>query len=389
MARRSTTTWRGPAVWSRWRSFRVVWACTGHSSPPPRRFSRPGSGTAVVISGLAAAAVAGSGRRAADQQSGATASPPTGPTPRRGPVRRPARGHTPRPRHRQPAGSKLEALRRRRRRPSARRRARPEREGGPMTPPPRRRQPQLHSFRLYGRVDGRAVGRHRRPDLQAPGPGGHDRFWPCSKDWATSPTGSPSTSRCIRSQTATRAEEAGCRSRDGRGGALSRHRQVCRCSIPPYRGGVSCGPDVSDDIFHGDPHPPGFPGRALLPPLRRRPQRPRAATVASPGLAWRAVRRRMGSERVSTPTTRPNPSRIPSPSSARCSPSPIASDGLRSSRSFHPGPGARAPPPRTTSAMYLMEVARTDFHRRYPNAAFGPVVVLIASASRPTTSAPS
>jgi glycosyltransferase involved in cell wall biosynthesis len=28
---------------------------------------------------------------------------------------------------------------------------------------------------------------------------------------------------------------------------------------------------------------------------------------------------------------------------------------------------------------YLMEVARTDFHHRYPNAAFGPVVVLIAS----------
>ncbi len=162
----------------------------------------------------------------------------------------------------------------------------------------------------------------------APGAGWPPRCWPCSRDWATSPTGSPSTSCDTRLQTATRAEEAGADPEMvvaalchdiGKYVSVPNHPRIAAEILRPY---------VRRRDLPRDPAPTRTSRAGTTTTTSGATPTPASSTGASPGSRWASASPTSGTRRASTPTTPRSPCRISSRSSARSSPGPAASDGV-------------------------------------------------------------
>ena len=224
-------------------------------------------------------------------------------------------------------------------RPPRRRRPRPRRQrraGGAS--PDATRQPGVHDRhrdQLHRSMDESTAeqwARHRRRDGEEPAPGGRPspRHARARSSDITDGFATDQLTHCLPDRHAGRA---GRRRRRGRRRLpLPRHRQG-RSSVPnhPEIAAAILKPYVRPEVHDDDPGPPGLPGPALLPPLRRRPERPREVPRRAHREEFELAEQFADDwdQTASTPTTTPTRSSTSSRWSARSSRRPRSS---RSSR---------------------------------------------------------
>ena len=189
----------------------------------------------------------------------------------------------------------------------------PDRPSGRRPGAPGQRRPGVawhrhehgHELHQHGRLDRRAVGGHRRRDGAEPAPG--------RRAGARHAAVAGRHHRRLRHRSAhplpadRHPGRARRRRRRGRGRQpVPRHRQGHQRARPPRDRGRDPQALRARRGAQDDPRPPGLPGRALLPPLRRRPERPREAprgARADDEWRWPSSSPTSGTRRPSTPTT--------------------------------------------------------------------------------------
>jgi len=212
------------------------------------------------------------------------------------------------------------------------------------------------------------------------------RCWPSSKGWPHQTDGSrPIPARhCL--QTATRAERPGADREDGGSAALV-HDIGKYVSVPitPHRGGDPCAP-MCVTRFSWDPHP--RTSRAgTTTPLLWRPRAREPVPRPNRGSRWASGSPTSGTRRRFDPDYPTEQLAHFEPLVGGLRPPPQLLMGSRPHRATDPRASARSRRRHDATRRLSMELGQQDSVAGHGHRHFGPVLVVIASYSRPTTSA--